>query len=214
MKTKLLTALCGAVTLTLLSAAHAQMPPASGAAPGANPAAADPTRLPGDNPPMGMMGPRPAGAPPAGGPPAGGPPPATPLPPSASLALALEAAQAALDACTADGLKVGVAVVDSAGNLQLGLNGDSARPGRIYTAVRKNLAALAFKTPTSEVQAKLAADPSAAAMVKPNMMTTAGAVPLMAGDQLLGAIGVSGATSQQDEKCAAVGAAKIKAKLK
>ncbi len=79
--------------------------------------------------------------------------------------------------------------------------------------VRKTLAALAFKTPTSEIRAKLAADPSAADMVKPNMATGAGAVPLMAGDQLLGAIGVSGATSQQDEKCAVAGAAKIKAKL-
>jgi uncharacterized protein GlcG (DUF336 family) len=207
MKTSLLTALCGAFTLTLLSAAQAQMPPAAGAAPGANPAPApDPMRLPGDAPPppMGAV-PRPAGA--------GGPPPDTT--PSPSLALALEAAQAALDACTADGLKVGVAVVDAAGQLHVGLIAEGARPGRIYTAVRKDLVALAFKTPTSEVQAKLAAgDPAAAALVKPNMMTVAGAVPLMAGDQLLGAIGVSGATSQQDEKCAAAGAAKIKAKLK
>lgn len=212
MKTNLLTAVCGAVTLTLLSAAHAQMPPAAGAAPGPNPAAAaDPTRLPGDNPPMGMMGPRPA----AGGPPAAGARPAAAPPvPGPSLALALEAAQAALDACAADGLKVGVAVVDSAGQLHVGLTADGANPGRIYMAVRKTLAALAFKTPTSEVQPKLAADPSAAAMVKPNMATGAGAVPLMAGDQLLGAIGVSGATSQQDEKCAVVGAAKIKSRLK
>lgn len=210
MKTNLLTALCGAVTLTLLGAAHAQMPPAAGAAPGPNPAAApDPTRLPGDNPPMGMMGPRPAGGPPATG---AQPAPAPPVP-GPSLVLALEAAQAALDACAADGLKVGVAVVDSAGQLHVGLTADGSNPGRIYMGVRKTLAALAFKTPTSEIRAKLAADPSAAAMVKPNMATGAGAVPLMAGDQLLGAIGVSGATSQQDEKCAVAGAAKIKAKL-
>ncbi len=90
---------------------------------------------------------------------------------------------------------------------------DGANPGRIYMAVRKTLTALAFRTPSSEAQAKIAADPAAAAMVKPNMATVPGAVPLLVGDQLLGAVGVSGATSQQDEKCAVAGAAKIKARL-
>jgi uncharacterized protein GlcG (DUF336 family) len=107
-----------------------------------------------------------------------------------------------------------VSVIDSAGQPRVSLTADGATGGHTYTAVRKGLAALAFKVPTSQVAAKLAADKSAAAMVKPNMMTWAGAVPLMKGGKVIGAIGGSGASSQQDEKCAQAGADKIKARLK
>jgi len=213
MKINSLTALCGALALTLLTTVQAQTPsPGAAPAPNSN-AAADPTRLPGDNPPpSGRMGPPPGGPPPG----AGGKPPPEPGSdaPSPTLAVAIEAAQAALDACAKDGYKVGVTVIDSAGQPRVALSADGATGGHVYTGVRKGLAALAFKTPSSQVQAKLAADQSAAALVKPNMATMAGAVPLMAGDKIIGAIGVSGASSLQDEKCAVAGADKVKGKLK
>jgi glc operon protein GlcG len=40
-----------------------------------------------------------------------------------------------------------------------------------------------------------------------------GAVPLIKGGRVLGAIGVSGATGQQDEACAAAGAAAVQGRL-
>lgn len=213
MKTNLLIALSSTLAMALLSAAFAQTPPSGAAPPSSNAESTDPTRLPGDRPlPSGILGPPPAG-PPLG---ADGKP--VPEPgsdaPGPSLTLAIEAAQAALDACAKDGHKVGVSVVDSAGQPRVTLSADGTAGGHVYTAVRKDLAALAFKTPTSQLQTKLAADKSLSSMVKPNMAAMGGAVPLMAGDKIVGAIGVSGASSAQDEKCAAAGAAKIKGKLK
>ena len=170
---------------------------------------ADPTRLPGDEPPpplarmLRLPSGRPTGL-------AGPPPDVTPGP---SLGLALEAAQAALDACKADHLLVGVAVLDSAGQLRLGMVADGAAPGRIYGAAQKAVAAIAFGEPTSAVQEKLRADPSATARLRPNMSVLPGGVPLIVGRRVIGAIAASGATAQQDEACAAAGAAKIKAKL-
>jgi uncharacterized protein GlcG (DUF336 family) len=180
---------------------RAQAPPAA--------SATDPSRLPGDNPPpRGMRGPPPSG--PGGRPP---PEPGTDAP-GPPLALAIEAAQAAITACAADGYKVGVSVVDSSGQPRAALSADGATGGHVYTGVRKALAALAFKEPTSQVSAQAANDKSVEARIAPNMAPMAGAVPLAVGDRVIGAIGVSGASSQQDEKCAIAGAEKIKSRLK
>ncbi|MFT3906171.1 MAG: heme-binding protein [Steroidobacteraceae bacterium] len=226
MKTRATIILCELVGLAALGAAAAQTPaPAAGAGAPQAATSTDATRLPGDNPPRsGGMGPPPGGAPGGGPGGAGGPqqgangkPPQEPGSdaPSPTLEVALEAAQAALAACKSDGYNVGVAVIDSSGQPRVALAADKATGGHVYTAVRKGLAAVAFKVPTSEVARQLAADKNQASLVKPNMATMAGAVPLMtASGELLGAIGASGASSQQDEKCAAAGAAKVKAKLK
>jgi len=173
------------------------------------PASGDPTRLPGDNPPpRGMHGPPPGG-------PGGRPPPeAGSNAPGPSLALAIEAAQAAIAACAADGYKVGASVIDSSGQPRATLSADGANGGHVYTGVRKGLAALAFKEPTSQVSAQAGTDPAVEGRITPNMAPMAGAVPLMAGDQVIGAIGVSGASSVQDERCALAGAHKIQSRLK
>ena len=199
----------------VLAQAPAGAPPGGGpAAAAAPPVSAASVALPGDNMGTGMrMGPPPGGRPggPPGGPPggAGGRPPQEPgsNAPSPSLALALQAAQAALDACKAQGYNIGVAVVDSTGQPRVGLAQDKASGGHIYTAVRKDLTAVAFKKPSGQVQATDAG-------VTPKMATMAGAIPLFsASGELLGAIAGSGASSQQDEKCAQAGADAIKGQL-
>lgn len=132
--------------------------------------------------------------------------------PSASVALV--AAQAALAQCAKDQHKVGVAVSDAGGHLMVGLMMEGARPGRIYSGARKNAAAVLFGQPTSQVQARMQrGDPAALAMLKPWMVVFPGAVPLMSGGKVVGAIGVSGATAQQDEACAAAGAAAVEGRL-
>ena len=133
-----------------------------------------------------------------------------PTPPaSPSLALALQAAQAAIAQCKADGYAVGVAVSNSVGGMVAGIQADGAFPGRVYNAVRKNLTAIEFGTPTSAVRDKLRAnDFETLARVKPNMTLLPGAVPLFSDGKLIGAIGVSGAPGgERDEICAVAGAA-------
>jgi uncharacterized protein GlcG (DUF336 family) len=217
MKTTAIISLCaGLSTAALLQLAQAQAPGAAPAMTAGPPAiAAETSALPGDRAPPApgtMPGPPPGGATGAGGRP---PPEQGTDAPGPSLALAVEAAQAAIAACLADGgYKVSASVIDSTGQPRATLVADGATGGHAYTGVRKGLAALAFKMPTSQVAAKVATDKAMAAMVKPNMMTWAGAVPLLAGGKVIGAIGVSGASSQQDEKCAAAGAAKVASRLK
>lgn len=205
MKALLVAAAAGCVTiLTGTQPSGAQAPP------GANAAPTDATRLPGDRPPPRGV---PQGPPPgaAGGRP---PPEVGADAPGPSLALAIEAAQAALAACAADGLKVGVSVIDSTGQPRATLSADGTSGGHVYTGVRKGLTALAFGEPTSQVSEQAKADPAVANRIAPNMAAMAGAVPLMVNGKAIGAVGVSGASSQQDEKCAAAGADKIKARLK
>ncbi|MBB5687760.1 heme-binding protein [Sphingobium boeckii] len=179
------------------------------APPAPTPVARDPISLPGDNlpPPLaialaiqGTTGPR-APAPRAviSGP---------------SLDIALEAAQAALEKCRADDLKVGTAVSDSLGVMVVGLQMSGANPGRIYNAVRKNIAAIEFGEPTSAVREKLRAKDYATLLrVRPNMTLFPGGVPLISDGKVIGAIAVSGATAEQDEACAAAGAAAVSSKL-
>ena len=131
-----------------------------------------------------------------------------------TLGLALEAAQAAIDTCQADGYRIGVAVTDEAGQLLVGLAADGSGAGRIYVAVRKDLTAATFKMSTLALRSKLIAQPALLAQVKPNMSVFSGAVPLMAGDRVLGAIASSGSTGNEDDKCARSGAQKIESRLK
>ncbi|HUO22994.1 MAG TPA: heme-binding protein [Caulobacteraceae bacterium] len=187
-----------ASTLALLStAAHA-----------APAAATDPTYLPGDGdlPPLDWMmdekGPPPSGA-----------KPQDDVGPGPSLVLAREAAEAAMAKCLADGHKVGVAVIDAQGNLRAALSADGSQLGRVYTAVRKGLAAMEFRAPTSQLSKVFSADPSARARFKPGMAAFPGAVPLIVNGKVLGAVGASGAAPEQDQACAEAGAARIRSRL-
>ena len=64
-----------------------------------------------------------------------------------------------------------------------------------YTEFRKAYTALTFKMPTSQVGALTKTDPSVLAKIKSdtNLLTFAGGLPLTAGGEVIGAIGVSGA---------------------
>jgi uncharacterized protein GlcG (DUF336 family) len=143
----------------------------------------------------------------------GAPLPAPDTTPAVPMLLALEAAQKALATCASQGLRVGVAVVDSQGQLRLGLSQDGASPGRIFGAAQKASAAAAFQQPTSVIQQRLRDDKSLVSQLKPYMEVHPGAVPLLSGGRLLGAIGASGATGEQDQACAPAGAAAIQSRL-
>jgi uncharacterized protein GlcG (DUF336 family) len=150
------------------------------------------------------------------GPPAGtraSQPPAMDPAASPGVALALEAAQAAMASCEADGYHVAVAVTDSAGKLKAALAGDGVASNRVYMALRKDVTVVGFRLPTLALRTKIEADPSLLAQVKPNMALLPGGIPIMRGDLLIGAIAVSGATAHEEEKCARAGVQRIQARL-
>ena len=155
----------------------------------------------------------PAGAAPAAG---GGQPPAPPAR-GPSLDLAIEAAQTAIATCTANGYKVGASVVDSAGVLKVLLAADGAAKMGVETSTRKAVTANTFKTASSDIQNRVTTDTALAAKINadPTLFARAGAVPLMVGNDFIGAIGVGGAPGgDKDEMCAVAGRDKIKDRLK
>jgi uncharacterized protein GlcG (DUF336 family) len=156
--------------------------------------------------------PPPAAAAPA---PPPGPPPPPPRGPEA--ALALEAAQAAIAACAANGYKVTVAVVDTSGTPRLMLASDGAPEMTVQVAIRKAFTSLTFRQPSGQVGDQAKTDQALAARIAadPKLITWAGGEPLIAGPDLIGAIGVSGAPGgDKDDACTTAGIAKVKDRLK
>lgn len=156
----------------------------------------------------------PAGPPPnapAGGAPQGPPPPAR----GPSLAVALAGVQAAIDACSAKGFKVTAVVADSSGALKAGMVSDGVTGMTVRFALGKIATAIEYKKNSADVAAEAQKDPELAARLKenPNLIPWPGAVLLKAGDEIVGALAVSGASPEQDAACAGEAAEKIKGRL-
>jgi uncharacterized protein GlcG (DUF336 family) len=147
--------------------------------------------------------------------------PATPapwpkVPRAPSIDLAMTAAKAIAEGCKQ--YPLGVAVVNSEGAPILTYIPDGARASHTFTAIRKAYSAVTLKAPTSQFTVKAQqGDPDILAKLKadPNLMSYSGGIPLKVGDDIIGAIGVSGAEpGRHDEECGLIGVAKIKDKLK
>jgi uncharacterized protein GlcG (DUF336 family) len=135
-----------------------------------------------------------------------------------SLALATEAALAALNMCEVAGYRVGVAVIDGEGQAKVLLNADGTDGSHGFVAMRKAETSLVFKMPSSEVNERAQQDKSILQRVTPSMLLDGGALPIVLFGKVIGAIGTSGAAGiiigAQDEICARAGLDAISAKLK
>ncbi len=146
--------------------------------------------------------------------------PQNPPPPPArgpALDLAVEAAQAALEAAKAGEQKVAVTVIDSVGVIKLVLVSDGTGPRAVQNSNFKAQAALAFKEPSGQLAEEIKTNKELADKIaaNPAYLARAGAVLLKVNDQVIGAIGVGGARgSDKDEAYAKAGVAKIEARLK
>ena len=132
-----------------------------------------------------------------------------------SMAMALAIIQGTLEQCTKDGYKVSVVIVDKAGNVAASVRGDGTNPhtmefGRLkaYTSRTRGQTSLEFMKVTS--------DPANAYLKQiPNSVAVGGGVPIKVGNEVIGAVGVSGAPGgEKDEVCANAGIAKVADALK
>lgn len=132
-----------------------------------------------------------------------------------SMGLAMAIIQGTLEQCTKDGYKVSITIVDKAGNVAAQLRGDGTNP---HTMEFSRLKAWTSRTrgQTSLEFMKVTADPANAYLRQiPNVVAVGGGVPIKAGNEIIGAIGVSGAPGgEKDEVCANAGIAKVEAALK
>jgi glc operon protein GlcG len=124
-------------------------------------------------------------------------------------ALTLEAAKqiaaAAEKEAAASKLTMVIAVLDDGGNLIYLERMDETQIGSIDVAQQKAHSAIAFKRPTKVFEDAVAGGRTALLRL-PGAIPVEGGLPLIAGGKIIGAIGCSGGTSQQDGVVAKAGA--------
>lgn len=127
---------------------------------------------------------------------------------------ALAVAQGALDKCHADGYHISVVVLDASGLIKVQVRGDGTGPHTFEHGRRKAYTALTFKRTSAETAKAWASSPTPVPVIE-GTVGAAGGVPIKAGNDVIGAIGVSGAPGgDKDEACANAGIAKIEDLLK
>ena len=131
-----------------------------------------------------------------------------------SLGLAKTIAEAALGECKAKGYSTAVAVVDRAGQVMVILRDENASAQTADMARRKAFTARMFRTTTLEFQ-KRTEDPKYAAQRQvADILALGGGVPIMMGNEVIGGVGSSGSSQDQDDACAKAGVAKVASLLK
>ena len=126
--------------------------------------------------------------------------------------LTLEAAKKIAVAAEAEARKnnwnVVIAVVDDGGHLVYLQRIDGTQTGSIDVAIGKARTSAAFKRPT-KVFDELAKTRPSITSISPTAVLLEGGVPVVVGGQVVGAVGVSGVTSQQDAQIAEAGIAAL-----
>ena len=104
-----------------------------------------------------------------------------------------------------NGWTVAVAIVDPAGDLVLFERMDNTQTASVLVSQEKARTAARFKRPTKAFEDAVAGGRTAI-MGLPGVTPVEGGVPLVIDGKIVGAVGVSGATSPQDAQCAIAGA--------
>ena len=106
--------------------------------------------------------------------------------------------------CAKNNWRVAVAVVDTAGALVHFERIDDTHIASIKIAITKASAAATFRRPTRAFADAIAKGNNAIATL-PGVIGSPGGEPIVVGGKIVGAVGVSGVTGDQDEQCAKAG---------
>ena len=133
---------------------------------------------------------------------------ASPQAPGYGASIDLETARKVAVAAAAEGRKngwtVAVAVVDTAGDLVYFERMDDTQVASSQVAQDKARTAVRFKRPSKLFEEALVGG-RLAVLGLPGVTPLEGGIPLIVDGKIIGAIGVSGVTSQQDGVCAQAG---------
>jgi len=131
-----------------------------------------------------------------------------------SMAMAQAIVTGAVEECAKTSYRVSVAVVDKAGQLAAALRGDGTAPHAVEFARMKAYTARTRNQTSQEFAAATASGDGMALRQIPGVIAIGGGVPIRAGSETIGAIGVSGAPSgDKDEVCAKAGIARVSSRL-
>jgi len=133
---------------------------------------------------------------------------------SLSATVALTIAQTAYDTCAKQGYHVSVHVVGLDGEVLVAIRGDGASPHTFENSERKAYTARTFKKPSGEFAQQLKDNPALSAVHLARVIAAQGALPIKIGEDVIGAVGVSGAPGgDKDEACSKAGIDKVSPQL-
>jgi uncharacterized protein GlcG (DUF336 family) len=136
------------------------------------------------------------------------PPPITSLAygPAVTVEMAKKIADPAVAEARKNGWTVAVAIVDPAGILVYFERMDGTQNGSAQVAMEKARSAALFKRPTKAFQDAVAAGGEGIRLLRlEGAVPIEGGIPIVVEGKIIGAVGVSGATSAQDAQCAQAG---------
>ena len=132
-----------------------------------------------------------------------------------SAAMALTIAQTALSTCTANGYHVSVTVLGRNAEVIVQVRGDGASPHTVENSFRKAYTSRTFRVASGEIAKRAKEDPSIFMIHLNNVIAAQGALPIKVGDDVVGAVGVSGSPGgEKDEVCSQAGIDKVAGDLK
>ena len=111
------------------------------------------------------------------------------------------------------GWKLNIAVLDDGGGLLYFRRDPASFRGSVDISINKAWTATQFGFP-SRVFGEMIVKRAEGIQYTPRLIIFPGGLPIKAGDSLIGGIGVSGATGDQDEECAKAGLDAVKDLLK
>ena len=126
-------------------------------------------------------------------------PPPTPYGPSINMEASKRVAAAAVSEARRNGWYMAIAIVDPAGDLVYFEKMDNTQAASVGIALDKARSSARFKRPTKAMQDVLAAGGDGLRFLAlQGAIPVEGGVPLVSAGKVVGAIGASGGTSQQD----------------
>jgi uncharacterized protein GlcG (DUF336 family) len=127
-----------------------------------------------------------------------------------SMKMALAIVEGAIERCTSDGYTVSVVVVGRAGDIVASLRGDRTKPHMLELARLKAYTADTNPRDQTSLQFRKSSEERPYLKQIPGIAFIGGGVPIKMGEEVIGAVGVSGAPGEEkDETCALAGIAKV-----
>jgi uncharacterized protein GlcG (DUF336 family) len=132
-----------------------------------------------------------------------------------SVTTAVTIAQTAVQTCKAQGYNVSAHVLGRNGEVLVAMRGDDTGPHTLENSMKKAWTARAQRAPSVNFANAVKMNPTIGAIHLTNMVPAQGGLPIMVGDDVIGAVGVSGAPGgDKDEACAKAGLDRVAADLR
>jgi len=129
--------------------------------------------------------------------------------------MAVTMAQEAIAVCKTNGYRVSATVVGRGGQVIVQIRGDGTGPHTMENSFKKAYTSRTFRIPSGEMEERLKKNPQMGAQYLTGFTTARGALPIKVGDEVIGALGVSGAPGgEKDEACVEAAIKKVADQLK